>query len=47
MTMVLHEKVVFQNEILNFKKQGLAPKLKAVILSAKKLRLANLKENEC
>lgn len=47
MTMALHEKVVFENEILNFKKQGLAPKLKAVILSAKELRLVNLKENGC
>ncbi|MBK1963762.1 hypothetical protein F2N14_02120 [Campylobacter novaezeelandiae] len=47
MTMPVVEEKVFENEILNFKKQGLAPKLKAVILSAKELRLVNLKENGC
>lgn len=47
MAMPVVEEKVFENEILNFKKQGLAPKLKAVILSAKELRLVNLKENGC
>lgn len=44
MCMSLHEKKVFENEILDFIKSGLAPNLKAVILTAKEIKLIKIED---
>lgn len=44
MCMSLHEDKVFKNEILDFVKSGLTPNLKAVILTAKEIKLIKIKD---